>query len=198
MLSWVCVADKCGDDRARLGVVVDRCGDGRARLGVCCGQVWGWYVLGWVCVADRYGDGACSAGCVLRTGVGVVRALLGVEVRCGDGANVMAGEVKPNEKNSKVGRWPYLSGWLKERSEVGWRFMAGVGFNAWASARWFVSDVSGEKEEQGSKMGGGVEYTVVGLMREWAWSVVGLPYARGKIGRFNEGGGGAGEMELMM
>ncbi|KAJ4955173.1 hypothetical protein NE237_011956 [Protea cynaroides] len=84
MLDWVCVADRCGDGRAWLGVC---CRQGwRAQLGVCCGQVWGWCVLGWVCVADRCGDGACSTGCVLRTGVGmtdlgVVRAWLGVEVR---------------------------------------------------------------------------------------------------------------------
>ncbi|KAJ4956262.1 hypothetical protein NE237_013045 [Protea cynaroides] len=61
-----------------------------------------------------------------------------------------------------------------------------------------VDGLSTRRSNGWSKMGGGVEYTAVGLMREWAWSVVGLPYAGGKIDRFNEGGGGVGEMELMM
>ncbi|KAJ4974197.1 hypothetical protein NE237_007371 [Protea cynaroides] len=65
LLCWVCVTDRCGDGRARLGVSCGQCGDGRARLlGGRDGQEAkddeqqeGEYGCCRVCVADRCGDG---------------------------------------------------------------------------------------------------------------------------------------------
>ncbi|KAJ4951536.1 hypothetical protein NE237_028368 [Protea cynaroides] len=59
--------------------------------------------------ADRCGDGVCLAWCVLRFGGWLVVCL-------------------------RFGGAGIEGGWLKERSEVGWRCTARVGFNAvWAS-----------------------------------------------------------------